>query len=165
MKITEVNTYFVRPRWGFVEVKTDDGFVGWAEAVLEGHAGAVILKEAVDLGVTKINSEYLLKGYDYAESEGLNKSLFKVRILKNIFGCTKEEVYSFFMGTILCDEILNIIKDDTNTVVLGGKSQIKKAMTTILREKSEKNVIELDEKTVDYSTSFGLIKIYEHNTL
>ena len=42
MKITAVNTYFVRPRWGFVEILTDEGFVGWGEAVLEGHAKAVL---------------------------------------------------------------------------------------------------------------------------
>lgn len=42
MKITQVNTYFVRPRWGFVEIVTDNGLSGWGEAVLEGHASAVL---------------------------------------------------------------------------------------------------------------------------
>lgn len=42
MRITEVNTYFVRPRWGFVEIVTDEGYTGWGEAVLEGHAQAVL---------------------------------------------------------------------------------------------------------------------------
>lgn len=42
MKIAQVNTYLVRPRWGFVEIVTDDGFVGWGEAVLEGHASTVL---------------------------------------------------------------------------------------------------------------------------
>ena len=42
MRITQVNTYFVRPRWGFVEIITDEGLVGWGEAVLEGHAKAVL---------------------------------------------------------------------------------------------------------------------------
>lgn len=42
MKIKEVNTYFVRPRWGFVEIVTDEGISGWGEAVLEGHAGTVL---------------------------------------------------------------------------------------------------------------------------
>ena len=42
MKITEVFTYFVRPRWGFVEIRTDAGISGWGEAVLEGHAKAVL---------------------------------------------------------------------------------------------------------------------------
>lgn len=42
MKIKEVNTYFVRPRWGFVEIITDEGISGWGEAVLEGHCNAVL---------------------------------------------------------------------------------------------------------------------------
>lgn len=42
MKITKVNVYSVRPRWGFVEIVTDSGINGWGEAVLEGHRGAVM---------------------------------------------------------------------------------------------------------------------------
>lgn len=42
MKITNINTYFVRPRWGFVEINTDSNISGWGEAVLEGHANAVL---------------------------------------------------------------------------------------------------------------------------
>ena len=42
MKITEVNTYTVRPRWGFVEIVTDEGFTGWGEPVLEGHCSTVL---------------------------------------------------------------------------------------------------------------------------
>lgn len=42
MKIREVNIYYVRPRWGFVEIITDDGLTGWGEAVLEGHCRAVL---------------------------------------------------------------------------------------------------------------------------
>ena len=42
MKIKAVNTYLVRPRWGFVEICTDDGLCGWGEAVLEGHAATVL---------------------------------------------------------------------------------------------------------------------------
>lgn len=42
MKIVEVNAYHVRPRWGFVEIITDEGITGWGEAVLEGHCDAVL---------------------------------------------------------------------------------------------------------------------------
>lgn len=42
MKIIEVNTYSVRPRWGFVEIITDEGITGWGEPVLEGHCRAVL---------------------------------------------------------------------------------------------------------------------------
>ena len=42
MTITDVKTYLVRPRWGFVKVETSDGLVGWGEAVIEGKAAAVL---------------------------------------------------------------------------------------------------------------------------
>lgn len=42
MKITQIQTYFVRPRWGFVEITTDSGLVGWGEPVLEAHEDAVL---------------------------------------------------------------------------------------------------------------------------
>ena len=41
MKITDIRTYLVCPRWGFVEIETDEGFVGWGEPVIEGKAATV----------------------------------------------------------------------------------------------------------------------------
>jgi len=41
MKINQINTYLVRPRWCFVEVVTDQGLTGWGEAVIEGKAATV----------------------------------------------------------------------------------------------------------------------------
>ncbi|MBO6020051.1 MAG: galactonate dehydratase, partial [Clostridia bacterium] len=69
MKITKINTYFVRPRWGFVELVTDAGFVGWGEAVLEGHAAAV-------LACVNEMRDYLI-GKDPADIEGLWETLYR----------------------------------------------------------------------------------------
>ena len=69
MKITKVNTYFVRPRWGFVEIETDAGATGWGEAVLEGHAAAV-------LACVNEMSDYLV-GNDPADIEGLWETLYR----------------------------------------------------------------------------------------
>jgi len=44
MKITEVETYIVAPRWLFLKVSTDEGLSGWGEAVLEGHAETMAAK-------------------------------------------------------------------------------------------------------------------------
>lgn len=41
MKIESVKTYLVRPRWCMVEITTDEGLVGWGEAVIEGKASTV----------------------------------------------------------------------------------------------------------------------------
>ncbi|MCI6699550.1 MAG: galactonate dehydratase [Lachnospiraceae bacterium] len=69
MKITEVNTYMVRPRWQFVEILTDDGFEGWGEAVLEGHAGAV------GAAVEEMK-EYLI-GKDASQIEDIWNTLYR----------------------------------------------------------------------------------------
>lgn len=69
MKIQEVNTYFVRPRWGFVEIITDDGTSGWGEAVLEGHARAV-------LSCVEEMKDYLI-GQDPANIEDIWTTLYR----------------------------------------------------------------------------------------
>ena len=69
MKIKNVNTYFVRPRWGFVEITTDAGVVGWGEAVLEGHAAAV-------LACVNEMKDYLLDK-DPADIEGIWETLYR----------------------------------------------------------------------------------------
>lgn len=44
MKITNITTYLVPPRWLFLKVETDEGLVGWGEPVLEGHAETLAAK-------------------------------------------------------------------------------------------------------------------------
>ena len=69
MKITAVNTYFVRPRWGFVEIETDGGYTGWGEAVLEGHAKVV-------LACVEEYRDYLI-GKDPANIEGIWSTIYR----------------------------------------------------------------------------------------
>ncbi len=69
MKIEKINIYFVRPRWGFVEIETDNGITGWGEAVLEGHCGAV-------LACVNEMKDYLI-GKDPADIEGLWETLYR----------------------------------------------------------------------------------------
>ena len=69
MKITEVNTYYVRPRWGFVEIITDEGITGWGEAVLEGHCDAV-------LACVQEYKPYLI-GKDPMRIEDIQETIFR----------------------------------------------------------------------------------------
>ncbi len=41
MRITDVETFLVPPRWLFVRIDTDEGIVGWGEPVVEGRAATV----------------------------------------------------------------------------------------------------------------------------
>lgn len=46
MKITNITTFVVPPRWLFLKIETDEGLVGWGEPVLEGHAETLATKIA-----------------------------------------------------------------------------------------------------------------------
>jgi galactonate dehydratase len=41
VKITEIETFLVAPRWLFLKVSTDEGISGWGEPVVEGRAETV----------------------------------------------------------------------------------------------------------------------------
>ncbi|MFI7612763.1 galactonate dehydratase [Nonomuraea terrae] len=41
MKIVDIETFLVPPRWLFCQVRTDEGVIGWGEPVVEGRAEAV----------------------------------------------------------------------------------------------------------------------------
>lgn len=121
-----------------------------------------ILKDAVDLSCDECNEEYLIKGYTFARAEGLNKALFKVRILKNAFKCSPTQVYNFFLGAILADEIDNIISANAQTVIIGGNKKIKTPTAALLQALSDKTVITVTDGDVERSTAIGAIKIYEY---
>lgn len=120
-----------------------------------------ILKDAVDLSCEELNEEYLMLGYDAAQKMGINAALFKTRILKNLFGRTKCEVYSYFLGTVLSREAEEIGKLSAGKIVIGGKAEIKEALSIILRNTTNKRIIPLSEEEVAESVTRGLIRIYE----
>lgn len=66
MKITNLETFFVKPRWCFLKVSTDEGLVGWGEPVVEGRSRTVAMcvEEFKDwlLGQDPLRIEYLWQG-------------------------------------------------------------------------------------------------------
>lgn len=61
MKISKVETFKVLPRWLFLRMETDDGFVGWGEPVVEGKA------DTVDACVKELCSTLMDKNADNIE--------------------------------------------------------------------------------------------------
>ncbi len=121
-----------------------------------------ILKDAVDFSIEICDPEYILKGCDFALKEGLNKALFKVRVLKNAFMATPCEVYSFYIGAILAEEIENIVSIDCSEIIIGGRHQIKEATAILIEALSDKRVTVLTDSEVEGSTAIGAISIFEY---
>lgn len=121
-----------------------------------------VLKNLIDIKNSNLNIEFLLKGYNYCKQYGINNALFKTRVLNTLFEKSKDECYSFFMGTVLQSEIEEILKINSKKIIIGGRQQLKQAMYEILSRVSESEVILVPEHTVNYSTTKGLIKIFEY---
>ncbi len=63
MKITAVELFHVKPRWCFLKISTDEGIVGWGEAIVEGRARtvetAVLEHKPFLVGQDPLRIEYL----------------------------------------------------------------------------------------------------------
>lgn len=127
-------------------------------------ASSTILHDAVDLSLSEIDEEKLFEGCCYASERGVNEALFKVRILKNLFGASPVMCYSFFLGVVLRDEMDAIMKSAAERIVIGGREQIKRATYALLtRMRCQKQIVLLDEDAVERSTSVGMIRIFEYS--
>ena len=122
-----------------------------------------ILKGALDLSVSETDTEYLLKGYDYCKKHGINEALFKTRVLKAMFEPSQTQVNSYFLGTVLADEIKIITDLAPKKVIIGGRRQFKDALYDILKNRTDISAEKLTESQVDTSVCLGAVKIYEYN--
>ena len=121
-----------------------------------------ILKDAVDLYGGNTDSEYLVKGYEYALANGLNEALFKTRILKNLFGANTDQTYSFFSGAVLSGEVKKILSLGAKSIYIAGRSEIKEQLRILISTDKTVSVIEIDDKTAAQATVNGILKIYEY---
>ena len=123
-----------------------------------------ILKGSFDLANVSLDKEYLFRGYEYCREHGINEALFKVRILKNVLKANEDELYSFYMGIILCNEVNYIISIPAQRIVVGGKKSLKDILTSLLSKYSSSEVVALDEGVANNATTNGVIEIFEYNS-
>jgi 2-dehydro-3-deoxygalactonokinase len=118
-----------------------------------------ILSESVDIKTNIIDKHFLFEGFDYCKQNGINNALFRVRILANLENKSPSEIYSFFMGVILCEEIIAIAKINSDTLTLAGKKEFIEPMYILLERESESEINIIDD-VVPFS-AIGAVKIFE----
>ena len=164
---TEAGCLYVLPGSHSKLIETDgDGRIVRFSTMLTGEmigalSSGTILKDAVDLSNETFDGDSLTEGYRYAAEHGVNEALFKTRILKNLLSRSSVEVYSFFLGAVLSAEIDAILRADAETVVIGGRKQIKEATVYLLSRLCEKEIRAASDADVEISTVRGAIRIYE----
>lgn len=134
-------------------------FTGEMVAALSGHT---ILKSSVELKDNEICKDFLLKGYGYCSEHGINEALFKTRVLKNTFKKNRSEVYSFFLGVVLCGEVGYILKKNPQKVTVAGNKALKEPTALLLSELCEAEIVTVPEDEVATSTALGMIRIFEY---
>lgn len=167
MKDSDGECVYVLPGSHSKIIKTDsEGKISGFSTMLSGEmlsalSKNTILRDAVKLEESKLDEDYLIKGFDYCRDNGINKAAFKVRVLKNMFKKSYDETYSFFLGAVLCGEISEIIKENPKKIVIGGKKQIKKAMYEILKRNISGEVVCTDDEAAENAAAFGMMKIFD----
>ena len=167
--IEDFDSLYILPGSHSKIISTDEnGKITYFKTMLTGEmigalAENTILKSAIDLSCEEIDSDFLKQGFSYCYTNGINDSLFKTRILSSFSHASKTEIYSYFLGVILCDEIKYILKKYAKNIYIGGRKQIKEALFILLKYLTKNNVIMLTDDVVDSSCVKGIIKIFEYN--
>ena len=128
-------------------------------------SSSTILRDSVDLENGRLASDFLLFGYDYAIEYGINESLFKTRVLKNLYSKTKDETYSFFMGAVLSSEVTRIMKEEPKSIVIGGKREIRDALSAIISSRFSTSIRLLSDGEVEMANILGMIRVYEYKSI
>ena len=140
--------------------KITDFFTAMTGEMIASLSQNTILASSVDLKNARLN-DMLYEGYAYTKENGINKSLFKVRILSNFMSGTKDDAYSFFLGAVLKDEVEQVIKSKADKVYIAGRAQIKEAEALLLKRFSDKEVISVPDEISSVATSYGMAAVFE----
>ena len=98
--------------------------------------------------LTFLRQKRTLNGYKYCCRKGINEALFKTRVLKNIFKASPCELYSFYLGVVLCAEINELIKAEE---------------IDLLSAHCQKEIVSVPAEDAANAPSRGMIRIYEYN--
>ena len=121
---------------------------------------STILKASVSFEGAVPIEEDLRMGYEYCEQEGVNKSLFKVRILANFLNASPNRVYSFYCGVLLHDEIRYLLQQPFEKVYIGGQTALKRMMKMLLNAYSDKQVIALEDDVCQRAAAIGAARLF-----
>ena len=147
-------------------MKLENGKIVKSATTLTGEliaslATGTILKDSFSLNFDGFDEKELFLGFEYANAFGINEALFKTRILKNLFGKTELEAYSFFLGACLAGEVKAAENFNSKKILIGGKRQLKRAVYALLK-KCSFDAEMLSDEAVDVSVIKGQIRIYEY---
>lgn len=162
----------------FVSINSENKVTGCV-TTLAGELLSVITNNTILANALKssfveeINEEFILKGADYSNRVGLNRTCFSVRILDMFTKYTVNEKANFLLGAVFATDLLAIknsgalhISPDL-PVIIGGSKTLKRTFEILIKNddyfKGDIKVVE-DDIMKDMA-GYGAIVIAKHRGL
>ena len=105
--------------------------------------------------------QYLKSGFEACKADGINAALFQCRTLAILRRCTKQEIYSFCLGAVLCPEVERILRTSAKKLWIGGKKELRIPEALLLRTYSQKEICCLSEEVCNHAAALGAVRIFE----
>lgn len=143
----------------------EDGQIAHFTTMLTGEMVAAIASNTILGNSLTLEghalTDMLYDGYAYAHEYGLNQALFKVRVLRQFMGAGLDDVYSFYLGILLSDEVDAIGRIPVASVYVGGQKQMKEAECRLIRRFTDKEAYEIPDEICKKAPTVGAIRIFE----
>jgi Xaa-His dipeptidase len=82
--------------------------------------------------------------------------------LVSLYGGSKEQIYGYFLGVTLANEVDAIKRSGKRRAVIGGKSQLKRALSDLLSDCTDVEAVCVPDLDVDNSVPMGQITVFEY---
>ncbi|MBY0223477.1 MULTISPECIES: 2-dehydro-3-deoxygalactonokinase [Sporosarcina] len=117
--------------------------------------------------VQSVDESMLLKGFRAAETHGLTRSFYHVRLLELFTDVTDNERANYYAGAVIHEDLKSLLSSvhdskDIEWVVVGGSNPLRSLFTILLKHLGPKwNVIEASDLQVEYSLVLGAQEVAE----
>lgn len=130
--------------------------------MLAAISQGTILLDSIDINRLDFDGDLLILGYDHSLKLGINRALFQTRILDKLFKKSPQELYSYFLGVILCGEI-NTLANSKKDIYICGRHILRKSMHYLIQHRLSLSATEICEQDSELAATRGAIRIFEYN--
>lgn len=119
-----------------------------------------ILSDSISPELVKsVDENMLLKGFNAAETHGLTRSFYHIRLLELFADASDNQRANYYAGAVIHEDLKSLLRhvsQDIEWVVVGGSDPLRSLFAVLLKHVSGKwNVIEASDSQVEYSLVLG----------
>ncbi|MBQ3124407.1 MAG: 2-dehydro-3-deoxygalactonokinase [Clostridia bacterium] len=122
-----------------------------------------ILKNSLTLPFDRnFDSDALKNGYLFAKTYGLNRALFKVRIMQTQMNAEATKINSFFTGAVLCADIVTITEEAKDArVIIGGSEPLNLMFAELISLETGKSPDIAKKEDAETASAIGAYEIFK----